>query len=302
MMMMISNEPDVVAESGESASAVQEFIIRPLENMWDKVVEHVPSVATALIVLLGMWIVARILRASVGRVLGMTKLDASLADTRVGAMLEAFSEDFTPSKALAYVVYIGAMLMAWTTASEILGLHAVKDTLDAVLGYVPKLVSALLVVALGGYLASVARRSVAAVMSEVRSPFGRTLESLTEGFLLVVVGTVAVDVLGVDVSIVTSNLTVLIGAVLVTLAFLFAWSMRKPAEEIIANYYLRRLVSIGDRVELGEISGIVSQFTPIGVVVLDDDDEERFVPARHILAGVKRSERATPESVARLPK
>jgi hypothetical protein len=300
--MLMSNEPDVAVESGESESALQEFIIRPLENMWDKVVEHVPSVATALVVLLGMWIVARILRASVSRVLGMTKLDSALADTRVGAMLKAFAEDFTPSKALAYVVYIGAMLMAWTTATEILGLHAVKETLDAVLGYVPKLVSALLVVALGGYLASVARRSVAAVMSEVRSPFGRTLESLTEGFLLVVVGTVAVDVLGVDVSIVTSNLTVLIGAVLVTLAFLFAWSMRKPAEEIIANYYLRRLVSIGDRVEFGEVSGIVSEFTPIGVVVVDESDQEKFVPARHLLAGLTRNERASPDTVAKLPR
>jgi hypothetical protein len=84
----------------------------------------------------------------------------------------------------------------------------------------------------------------------------------------------------------------IIGVGLVSIAFLFSWSMRRPAEEIIANYYLRRMVSPGDRVQLGEIEGTIESFTPIGVLLRDASGTERFVPARNILDGLACSGRA----------
>jgi len=48
---------------------------------------------------------------------------------------------------------------------------------------------------------------------------------------------------------------------------LFAWAMRRPAEEIIANYYLRRLVRIGDQVTLGNVEGTADRFAALGLVL-----------------------------------
>ena len=279
---------------------VDEILWRPLRAFWDQIVDRAPSIATALLILFVLWIVARLVRASIARVVGMTKLDQALQKTRVAAILEAFSSGLTASKALAYVAYMAVLLMAWTSATEVVGLHAVRDTLRAVLAYLPRLMSALLVVVLGGYLAGVVRRSVGAVMSEVRSPFARALESIAEGFLLVVVATVAIDVLGINIGFITSNLTVVVGAILATFAFLFMWSMRRPAEDIIANYYLRRLINVGDQIELAEVTGVVSQFAPLGVVVITESDEERFIPARNILTGLARTEKASPSTLRRL--
>ena len=114
-------------------------------------------------------------------------------------------------------------------------------------------------------------------------------EGLQDGALLIVVLTLAVDTLGVDLSLITANLTLVVGALVVTICFLFAWSMRRPAEEIIANYYLRRLVSVGDWVSIGEVEGTVERFAAIGVVVRDEQNGLRFVPARHVLDGLRRS-------------
>jgi hypothetical protein len=68
--------------------------------------------------------------------------------------------------------------------------------------------------------------------------------------------------------------------------------MRRPAEEIIANYYLRRMINPGDRINLGDVEGTVEAFTGIGVLLRDSKGAERFVPARHVLDGLTCTGRA----------
>ncbi len=275
--------------SSPGAPDVSERALRGAEAAWGQVVSHAPRVLTAAALLLGLWVLALVARAVVVRLLGLTKLDAAVAETRVGKMLTAFSKDLSASKAVAQLVYAAVVLLALTVAADTAGLDVVQEILGSVLGYVPTLLSALLIVAAGGYFASVVGRAVASVLTEMRSPYAKPLAGIAEGALLVIVLTIAIDTLGVDLSFITTNLTLLVGAFTFTFCVLFAWSMRRPAEEIIANYYLRRLVAIGDRVELGEFEGTVERFAAIGVVLRDADDALRFVPARYVLDGLRRT-------------
>lgn len=283
------SETKLTAATDESTtSTLEQFVLSPLRNLWDEVVHHLPAVTTAIIVGFVLYIVARLLRGLLERILRLTKIDNSLEGTRFASILQAFSKDLTTSKAIAYLVYIATILLAWTAAADIVGLTVVRETLQSVLSFMPKLASSLLVLALGGFLASTARKAVEALLSEVHSPYARILESITEIFLLVIVGTLAIQVLGVDTSMITANLSLLMGSVLCLMLFLFAWSMRRPAEEIIANYYLRRLLRLGDHVRFENAEGTVTAFTPLGVLVTDAEKKDTFVPARNLLNGLTR--------------
>lgn len=277
---------------GLSLAPVKKVALEPAQAVWSAVVEHAPALLSALGLLLGMWIFARIARALITKVLGMTKLDAATEKTQLGKLLRAFGADMTMSKAIALLVYFAVLLMAFMSAADLLGLEAVSEALGAGLSYLPRLGSVLLVLGIGGYIASAARRAVGAMLKEMRSPYAGPLETVTEISILVIVVAIAVDVLGVDITFITANLSMIVGVILLTLAFLFCWSMRRPSEEIIANYYLRRMVNPGDRIELGEVDGTIESFTPIGVMIRDARGAERFVPARHVLSGLTCSGRA----------
>jgi len=168
----------------------------------------------------------------------------------------------------------------------------VRAALWAVLAYLPKLGAALAVLGVGGYVARTARRAVAGVMKELKSPFAGIAESLTEGVIMLVTITVCMNQLGADLSFITNNLAVIVGLFIATAAFLFAWAMRRPAEEIIANYYLRRLVRIGDQVTLASTEGTVDRFAALGLVLKDGEGCEHFIPAHHVLDGLQRSQSA----------
>ncbi len=264
----------------------------PLEALLHALAEHAPAMLSALGLLLVMWLVARILRSLVARILGMSRLDTVTEKTQLGKLLRAFDPQMTLSRAIATLVYLAIMLMAFMSAADLLGLATVREAFGSVLAYVPRLIAVIFVLGLGGYLASSARRTTGAMLREMRSPYAASLETLTEVALLLISVGVAVDMLGVDITFLTANLSMIIGVGLVSIAFLFSWSMRRPAEEIIANYYLRRMVSPGDRVQLGEIEGTIESFTPIGVLLRDASGTERFVPARNILDGLACSGRA----------
>ena len=271
-----------------AAPDVESVVAGPFNHLVDEISDYLPSLLSGLAVLLLMWIAARVVRAIVARVLGMTRLDKALAETRIARILKAFNEQLTPSRGLASLVFFAIMLAAGMAAADLMGLDSVRSTLEAVLGYVPVLASAIMVFALGGWIAASARRAVGAVLREMRSPYAPLLESLTETGLLIVTVTIAIDVLGADMSLITPNLTVLVADSVITIPFLYAWSMRRPAEEIIANYYLRRLVKIGDQVSIGEHSGRVERFVPLGIVIENQRRENVFVPARNVLDGIRQ--------------
>jgi len=289
---MMTRELEELAAGLGGASSAEGLSLAPLESIWGAVVKHAPVMLSALGLVLVMWIGARLARALITKVLGMTKLDAVTEKTQLGKLLKAFDAGMTMSKAVASLVYFAVLLMAFMSAADLLGLEAVSEALGAGLAFVPTIVSVLLVLGIGGYAASAARRAAGAMLREMRSPYAGLLEMVTEVSILVIVAAIAAELIGVDITFITANLSMIIGVILATLAFLFCWSMRKPSEEIIANYYLRRMVNPGDRIELGEIEGTVESFTPIGVMIRDGRGSERFVPARHVLDGMTCAGRA----------
>lgn len=269
-----------------------------LTRVGTEVATRAPSMGAALGILVALWLVARLARSLSERLLRAAKVDSALETTFVGRMLAGASQGLTPSKALASLVYAAILLLAFAGAAEQLGLTAVRTAISAVLAYLPRVGSGLVTLAVGGYVAGAAGRAVGSTLKELKSPFAGIAQSLTETVVLLVTVTVAVNALGADLSFITSNLVLIFGVVAVTAAFLFCWSMRKPAEEVIANYYLRRIVRVGDWITINAIEGSVEKFTALGVLLKDAEGIEHFVPARHLLGGLQRQ----PDSDAPAPK
>ena len=263
---------------------------RLANSVSQSVADYAPSVGSAVFVFLALWLAARLVRGLVKRLLQVTPLDKVVSETRLGRMLQAFRDDATPSWAVANLAYVAILLMAVTSAAEALGIEAAQTAVLAALSYLHKVISALLILAVGSVAASALGRLVGAFFSEFRGGRSKMFEAPIELAVMLVVGLIALESLGVDVSFITANLSVFVVVLLVLVAFLMAWSMRRPAEEIIANYYLRQLVRVGDDVKLEQTRGVVERFVPLGVMLRDEAGNEHFVPARHVLSGLQRTQ------------
>lgn len=289
-MAILNESAGAALVSGLGAPSFEHYVAGPAQHLLAVIIGGAPTVGAAIGAFLALWFAARIARIVTVRVLQLVKLDDAIDETLISRIFSGLGEGSTPSKALGAIVYAAILLMAGAASADILGLPAVRGALWAVLGYLPKLGAALAVLGVGGYVARIARKAVSGVMKELKSPFAGIAESLTEGVIMLVTITVCVNQLGADLSFITNNLAVILGALIATAAFLFAWAMRRPAEEIIANYYLRRLVRIGDQVTFAETEGTVDRFAALGLVLKDSEGCEHFIPARHVLNGLQRTQ------------
>jgi len=280
------------AVSSAHVPSLTRLVTEPAERAVSEIAARAPTVAGALGAFVALWLVAKVARVVAVRLLELVRLDDALDGTLISRIFSSLGEGSTPARALGTILYFAIVVMAAAAAADILGLSAVRAALWAVLAYVPRLGAALAVLGVGGYVARTARRAVAGVMKELKSPFAGIAESLTEGLILLVTITVCVNQLGADLSFITNNLAVIVGFFMGTAAFLFAWAMRRPAEEIIANYYLRRLVRIGDQVTLANTEGTVDRFAALGLVLKDADGCEHFIPAHYVLDGLQRTQSA----------
>jgi small-conductance mechanosensitive channel len=265
------------------------------ESARELLVRHGPTVLTGLAILLFGWLASRLLRALIERTLRAVRLDSAVEGTRVQALLAALGKKATPSRVVAQLAYLTLILLTLNTVAGYWGLTGLQGALSAAVGYLPRALSALGLFAGGAYLAGVAKRGVGAVLRELRNPAAGVLETLTEAGILLIVTLVALDLLGVNLTFITSNLTLLLGAVLLVVAFLACWAMRAPAEELVANYYLRRMLSVGDHVETKTHQGTVLEFVPLGLILRDPTGDEHFVPARELITGLRRRQGLKPD-------
>jgi hypothetical protein len=258
-------------------------------------VTHGPTVMTGLGIVLGGWVAARIVRAVLKRTVGALGIDGAVAGTRLGSLVSAFGKDYGASQLVGQLAYWIVLLLSFDAAAGVLGLVSVQHALGAALAYLPKVLAALAVAAAGSYVAGGAKRAVGNVLRELRHPAASLAETAVEAGLLLLVGLVTLDMLGVNLGFITANLTLLLGAALVVLVFLSCFAMRMPAEELIANYYLRRMLSVGDHVQFKALQGTVLEFVPLGLILRDATGDEHFVPARELVTGLRRRQGLKPD-------
>jgi Mechanosensitive ion channel len=261
----------------------------------EAVATHGPVVLSGLGVILGGYIAALVVRAVLRRALTALRLDSAVAGTRLASVLGAFGKEWGAARVVAQLAYWTVLLLSLDAAAGVWGLTSVQHALSAAVGYLPKVLAALAVAAVGAYAAGGAKRAVGSVLRELRNPIAGLAETVVESGVLLLVGLVTLDMLGVNLGFITQNLTLLLGALLVIAVFLGCFALRKPAEELVANYYLRRMLSVGDHVQTKALQGTVLEFVPLGLILRDATVDEHFVPARELLGGLRRRPGLAPD-------
>ena len=85
--------------------------------------------------------------------------------------------------------------------------------------------------------------------------------------------------IGVDLSLLTSLMMIVIGALLLGAALSFGLGAGTSVSNILGSYYLQKTYKIGDRVQVGDLKGRISGITS-NAVILDSEDGQLLIPAK----------------------
>ena len=198
-----------------------------------------PKLLAALIILIVGWIVAKLVRAGLVRGLKLVKLDVVAKQTGIEDFLRRGNIKFTSVEVLGNLVYWLLLLLTLLTAVNAMGLSEARGVFDSVIGIIPGVILAVVILILGLSFASFVADVVqtASVNAQVRH--ARVLGNVSRYAITLLVAIVALNQLALDTAIIGQAVLILFAAVCFSAALAFGLGCRdlagRIAEDIWAN-------------------------------------------------------------------
>lgn len=131
------------------------------QNLWVGVINFVPNLVVALIILVVGWLIGALLGRAVWQVMKSLKVDDALRHAGLEGFLRRGGMDLDSGAFLGALVKWFVVIVFLVAAFDVLGLAQVNLFLqEVVLGYLPRVIAAALVLLVGGVVGDVAGRIV----------------------------------------------------------------------------------------------------------------------------------------------
>ncbi len=239
--------------------------------------EYLPNVAGAALLLVAGWLLAYLLRgivrritagivARVGRYSGSGELERPGAQSAIVA-------------AVSGAVYWLVLVVFVLAAVQVLALPMLDAAAAALSGYLPNLITAAIVVAVGYLAGGVTRGAISRSARAWGVAYGDVVGRLVQAGVVLVSVIVAIDELGVDNTLLVVAAAVVLAATLGGAAIAFGLGARSAVDNLLAAHYVQRSFRPGLVVRIDGIEGRIIEIGETSVV-LETNEGRVFVPAR----------------------
>ena len=171
------------------------------------------------------------------------------------------------------------MLATIILISDILKLTFITRGFGVILRYSPNVLAAILTIFAGIILGKFIAKIISGLSTRVGFSNADTLGKIAQYLVLITAFVIAVDQLGIEVTVIINMLNIILAALLFGAAFAFALGAKTSISNILANYYIRKLYKIGDHVKIGEIDGTIKKIEGT-VVVIETESGQYIIPAK----------------------
>ncbi|MFD0799351.1 mechanosensitive ion channel domain-containing protein [Maribacter chungangensis] len=229
--------------------------------------EMIPSFILGLLGLLVAWLIIKIVLFVLKRTLKAAKIDVlsqRVADSKLFGDKQ-LKVDLL--KVALNVVKVMLILLFTVVLAQIFGLNAISDAIYSLFGYLPTLLSALLILVGGLYLATVVKKAVTDVMESIGSGGTKMVSGAIFYLITFFVCITALNQAGVDTDIITSNFSLVLGAFLLAFSLALGLGSKEIVGDLLRTFYTRKLYEVGDNIKLKDIEGTIEAIDHISMVV-----------------------------------
>ncbi len=245
-------------------------------------IEAVPKFISGIILLLIGWVFARLIAFLIGKSLRLLKFDSLMKRLQVNLFLEKAQIQKKPSELFSKMIFWVIMLLVFAGFAEATELTVISQKIGALIAYVPNILMAILILTLGLYLANSIREVVKVTFESYGVRAGRMAGSIIFYFLALIVILTALDQLQLNVELLTSNVLILIGGVVVAFAIGYGLSARAVLPHLISSYYSKHQFKVGQKIRIGKQEGTIREITSI-YIVLETGEGRRHIPAKKFI-------------------
>ncbi|MDX1916287.1 MAG: hypothetical protein SFU55_11950 [Methylophilus sp.] len=210
-----------------------DIFLASLNQFWVQMVNFVPRLLAVLVILFFGWIVAKLVRGGIKRLLVLTQFDQFAEKSGLEAFMNSGNFNVTLSGIISQVVYWLVILLFVITGANSLGLTEVAGLLHELAAYLPHIIVAIIVVIFGTLFARFMNRLVFAWLHSIKFEYALSVSTSVEYGIQILAVFVALEQLGIGMQLINALFVIVFGAIFLALALAFGLGGKEWAAKMI---------------------------------------------------------------------
>ncbi len=237
------------------------------KNIWQEILNILPKLLLVVVFVLIAWLFIKLFLLILKRILKAVKVDSLITKLNKSEIFGKKDFNIVPSKFILETVRYLLILVFIIIAADILNLKAISGGISKFIGYLPILLSALAIFVIGVYIASLIRKAVAKAIKSFEMTGSKLISNMIFYLIVIFVTITALNQAGINTEIITKNIILLIGAVLISFTIAFGLGARDVVQRLLFGFFSKRNFQAGQRIRTKKIEGVIQNIDNICVKI-----------------------------------
>ena len=208
----------------------------PVIAMVTKIWGYVPNVIAAAIILAVGLVLSKIVASIIGRVLKLSKIDVASEKSGLAKMLKVGEIKPALSEIIETLIYWILVLIVAATTAQALKFTAATDLITRLIAYIPNIISAVLVLAIGTFLASILGSFVSAATKNAGVKKANLLTQIVKTALIIFAVAIAMEQLQIGKAIVTQIVSIVLLSIGAGFAIAFGLGCKDTVAKMVNDF------------------------------------------------------------------
>ncbi len=217
-------------------STWQIVLLEPAKMILDQIGQFVINILLVLVILVIGWLVAKLIKSVVTKLLRVLKLDELSDRIELESLLAKGGIKYSLSELLGVVVYWLAILVTFMVAVNSVGLTVAADLLNRVVLYIPNIIAAIFILILGMFVATLLKNIIQTIATNAGLSEEKLLGKIVEILVMVFVIVMALEQLNIGAKTLQLILSIVLGAIGLGIALAFGLGCKEIAGKIVAEF------------------------------------------------------------------
>lgn len=242
-------------------------IMSSLEDIWTKILSGLPKVFGFIGFVLLAWVFIKVFLYIVRKALNKTKIDEWSKKLSKTEIFGNTTINIVLTNVILSVLKWLLVLIFILIGADVFGLHMVSEGIGSFIAYLPRLLTSLLIFVGGIYVGTISKKAIHSMFKSLELTGGNLVANIAFYLIVVFISIAALDQAGIDTSILKSNLTLIIGSILLSFTIAFGLGSRDIIKRLLFGYYSRKNFEIGQRIKVKDIEGVIISIDNICIII-----------------------------------
>lgn len=260
-------------------SLLKERIAGAFSDYLSAIIRSIPGILGGLLLLLVGWGLAKLLRTLAHRIVHSTGLHAMAEKGGLGRL---FGRLGGLAVIISGLVFWVVQLFFILASATVMDMNLITEAIHRFFVYLPVLLTASGIFVFGIWVGDKVQHLATGLGSSMGLVGSKVIGRMFFFIIVLFMSITALNMAGVDTTLITSNILLLLGGILIAFSVSYGFASRDILANILSSYYGRERFHAGQRVRIGEDEGVIERIDSISVLLRTSDRLVRL-PTRTLI-------------------